>query len=82
MIIFLETKSINEVITLIEEHWPTTTKIINVPLEEALDLYLAEDLYSNEDIPSFNKASVDGYCLLSKDTQGASQAMPSLLKMI
>lgn len=73
-------KSVKETFDIIREafgdfHPGTET----VGIEDALDRVLAEDLYAREDIPAFNRSSVDGYAVLAKDTFGASEAMPAQL---
>src|SRR5947209_5682325 len=44
---------------------PTT----QVPLSEALGLVLAQDIVAQEDIPPFSNSAMDGFALLSKDSQ-------------
>ena len=41
---------------------------------------LAKDLYVNNDIPGFSRATVDGYAVLASDTAGAGEAIPVFLK--
>lgn len=43
---------------------------------------LAEDLYSQVDLPHFNRAAMDGYAVRAKDTFGASASQPAYLKLI
>lgn len=52
-----------------------------VPLLEARGRVLARDLMSPEDLPPFNRSTVDGYAVRSRDTFGASDAMPALLSI-
>jgi molybdopterin molybdotransferase len=47
-----------------------------VPLNEALNRVLAEDIVAKEDLPRFDKSAVDGYALRAEDTAGASQFKP------
>lgn len=42
---------------------------------------LAEDLFSQVDLPHFHRAAMDGYAVKAKDTFGASQSLPAYLKM-
>lgn len=42
---------------------------------------MAEDLYSQVDLPHFHRAAMDGYAVISKDTFGASQSLPAYLKL-
>src|SRR5262249_49283095 len=43
---------------------------------------LAQDLYSRVDLPHFNRAAMDGYAVKSRDTFGASAALPAYLKVV
>ncbi|HHY47815.1 MAG TPA: molybdopterin molybdotransferase MoeA [Firmicutes bacterium] len=54
---------------------------VEVPLLEAAGRILAMDLTSPEDVPSFDRSTVDGYAVRSRDTFGASDAMPALLRV-
>lgn len=52
-----------------------------VPLEEALGRYAARDVVARMDIPSEDRAVVDGYAVRSHDTQLASQTSPAVLRL-
>jgi len=47
-----------------------------IPILEALDRVLAEDVYSEADIPPFPNSAMDGYAVLAADTAGASHQSP------
>src|SRR5258705_6937930 len=47
-----------------------------VPLAAALGRVLAEDIRSPVDVPSFDRANVDGYAVRAADTFGASELQP------
>ena len=51
-----------------------------VSLDEGLGRILASDIFAEEDIPAFNRATVDGYAVHSADTAGAGEAIPVFLK--
>lgn len=51
-----------------------------VPLGAAAGRVLAEDIFSPEAVPTFDRSTVDGFAVRAKDTFGASEALPSLLK--
>ena len=42
---------------------------------------LAEDLRSRVDLPHFDRAGMDGYAVVARDTFGASDALPAYLKL-
>lgn len=52
-----------------------------VPTTQTRGRVLAEDLYSRVDLPHFNRAGMDGYAVLARDTFGASPALPAYLKL-
>lgn len=54
----------------------------SVALEFSLNRVLAEDLSATENIPDFRRSTVDGYALISKDTQGAGESIPSFLSLL
>lgn len=53
-----------------------------VPLTEALGTVLAQDVYSDIDLPPFDNSSMDGYAMRAGDTVGASDADPARLRVI
>ncbi len=53
---------------------PTT----QVPLPEALELVLAQDIVAQEDIPPFSNSAMDGFALLSSDSQPHAGQSPRL----
>ena len=52
-----------------------------VSTTEARGRVLAEDLYSQVDLPHFNRAGMDGYAVIARDTFGASPALPAYLRL-
>jgi molybdopterin molybdotransferase len=56
-------------------------KEVTVPLHQALNRVLAENIIAKEDLPRFDRSAVDGYALRSKDTSGASQFKPALFQI-
>lgn len=53
-----------------------------IPLTEAVNQISAADIVSKENLPPFNRSTVDGYAVKSSDTFGAEEGSPSLLKVI
>lgn len=53
-----------------------------LPLMEALGRAIREDLTVQEDIPGFNRSSVDGYALLGRDTEKAGENAPVRLRVL
>jgi molybdopterin molybdotransferase len=53
-----------------------------VPLREALDRVLAEDVHSSIEHPPWDNSSMDGYAVRSADVAGASAAAPVMLPVL
>lgn len=51
-----------------------------IQIEDACGRVLAYDALSPEDLPSFNRAAMDGYAVRSHETRGASQSSPVRIK--
>ena len=56
----------------------TPLPMIKVPLSKALGHVLAEDVISQEDIPPFANSAMDGFALLSRDSQPHDGQPPRL----
>jgi hypothetical protein len=54
--------------------------IERIPLEAALGRTLAEHVVSPVDVPSFDRANVDGFAVVAEDTYGASEEVPRKVK--
>jgi molybdopterin molybdotransferase len=52
-----------------------------VALEAALGRVLAEDVVARETLPSFARATMDGYAVRAADTHGASEQSPAYLRL-
>lgn len=57
-------------------------RVCEVPLPDALEKVLAEDVYGALDIPGFRRSMVDGYAVQSKDTMGAGESIPVFLQVM
>ncbi len=53
----------------------------NIDINNSLNRISYDDVYSNMDIPEFNKSAVDGYALRSEDVINASINNPARLKI-
>jgi putative molybdopterin biosynthesis protein len=58
---------------------PLATEL--VPLANAWQRVLAEDIVAPVDVPSFDRSNVDGFAIRSADTFGASELRPVRLKL-
>jgi molybdopterin molybdotransferase len=53
-----------------------------VPLADAFRRILARDVVAAEDLPEFDRSTVDGYAVRAQDTSGASAGQPSRLALV
>lgn len=56
-------------------------RAVTVPLHDALNRVIAEDLIAGENLPRFDRSAVDGYAVRAEDTFGASQFKPKILQI-
>lgn len=55
---------------------------LRVPLDDALDSVLANDIVSPIDIPAWTNSAMDGYAARSGDVRGADESAPVRLRVI
>jgi len=55
---------------------------LRVPLDDALDSVLAEDIVSPLDVPAWANSAMDGYAARADDVRGATPAAPVQLRVI
>lgn len=58
-----------------------TLQTESVHLLESHGRIAAETLYSQVDVPAFNRSTVDGYAVKVKEIMGASESIPSILTL-
>lgn len=75
-------KPVNQVIIETKEIISPVQEVEVVSCLEGLGRVLAVDINSNEDIPGFNRSTVDGYAVKAADTFGASENMPGFLEVV
>ena len=71
-----------EAMKIIEENIKPISRIEEVPLHQASGRVLAEDLVAGFNVPSFDRASMDGYAVKAADLTGASYQTPKQLKLV
>ncbi len=54
---------------------------IRLPLTETLGRALAEDVFSQDDIPPFDNSAMDGFAVRAEDLRGATAAAPAALRL-
>ena len=76
---FFKVVTPQEALRLLLEVTPVaTTRISTLAARRRV---LAQNLFSNVDLPHFHRAAMDGYAVKSKDTFGASASLPAYLKL-
>lgn len=78
----LQVKTPADALKIIEESFKgsiSPTEIL--PLHACLGRVIADDVVSNENVPNFNRSSVDGYAVRAADTFGCSDSMSAILKL-
>src|SRR3989449_9136746 len=70
-----------EAARLILEH-VRPLETIRLPLREALDLVLAEDVASPIDLPGWDNSALGGYAVRSADVAGAPSERPAALVVL
>lgn len=73
---------VDEVRSIILKEFKPINKVIEVPIMNAVGLVLAKDIQANEDVPGFNRSTVDGYAVKARDTYGSSESLPSFFNII
>lgn len=76
------TKAEQALKTFLEHLRPRPLESERVPLDEALGRVLAKDIASHIDIPSFDRAAMDGFAVVAEDTFGSLQTNPALLRVV
>jgi molybdopterin molybdotransferase len=76
----------NEVITMLKGHLNlkeiTQSNIEVVDIKTALHRILAEEIVATANLPGFNRSTMDGYAIRAEDSFGATDSLPSYLKIV
>ena len=65
---------------VLERFGSKTGRVEYVSLQEALDRYLGADVIAQEDVPAFDRSTVDGFAVRSADLRGCSDSIPAILQ--
>jgi len=77
---FFKVKTAEDIFKSLRDIKPLGTE--SVPITGALKRVLAEDIISEEDLPGFQRSTMDGYALAAKDSFGASENLPTPLNIV
>lgn len=78
----LKVESLESAKKIIENHILPNNTVEYVDLKNASGRILAQDIISNEDVPNFNRSTVDGYAVIAGDTYGCSESIPAMLDIV
>jgi len=79
---FFKVKTVEETFALIEDKIQAIEQTETRELADALHFVLAEQVVAKENVPSFDRSTVDGYAVRAKDTYGSSESMPGFLDLV
>lgn len=71
-----------EAIKIIMENVEPVTKTEIIPIQESINRVLAVEMVAGFDVPPFDRASMDGYAVKSKDSKGATPETPIRFELI
>ncbi|MEM2901046.1 MAG: molybdopterin molybdotransferase MoeA, partial [Thermoplasmata archaeon] len=74
--------SYKEAKEIIDENIRGIESVENVPILHAAGRVIAEDILAKINVPSFDRASMDGFAVIAEDTFSATQTKPCALKVI
>ncbi len=69
----------DKAIEILRTEFCYTTATERVSVCNSLGRVTAEDVVSEENIPAFDRSTVDGYAVIARDTFGAGENMPAML---
>ncbi|MGJ7920678.1 molybdopterin molybdotransferase MoeA [Neobacillus sp. LXY-4] len=79
---FFKVKTVEETFSLIDRMIAKIGETENRPIADALHYVLAKPVMAKEDVPGFDRSTVDGYAVNAKDTFGTSETMPGFLTVV
>ncbi len=82
MVKLLHVQRMEQIKLTLEDKIKNLLKCETINVSEALNFYIAKDVYTVENVPSFNKSRVDGYAVKFNDCKVASESSPCMLNYI
>lgn len=80
---FFQVKTVEEALITLFSLWsPPETPVETVHLTKCRGRVLGEDVSSLEDIPPYDRSTVDGYAVRAQDTFGATEPLPAILQAV
>jgi len=81
--VFRKLLSVEDALKKLQEHYlakPLGSE--EVPVDKSLGRVLSEDIVSMVDVPSFDRATMDGFAVVAEDTFSAQEDKPVKLKIV
>ncbi|WBW99504.1 molybdopterin molybdotransferase MoeA [Oceanirhabdus sp. W0125-5] len=73
--------SVDETKKILNEAFEEEVYCEDVHIKSALGRIISKDIMASINVPSFRRSTVDGYAVISRDTAGASEAIPAMMKL-
>lgn len=73
--------SVDETKKILNEAFNGEVECEEIDLNKALGRIIYKDIMSDINVPSFRRSTVDGYAVVSQDTAGASDSIPSMMNL-
>jgi len=81
--VFRKLLSVEEALKKLQEHYvPEPLGSEEIPVDKSLGRVLSEDIVSMVDVPSFDRATMDGFAVIAEDTFSAQEEKPVKLKIV
>jgi molybdopterin molybdotransferase len=77
---FFKVKTAEDIFESLKDIKPLGTESVHIT--DALSRILARDIICTEDLPGFQRSTMDGYAIGAKDTFGASENLPSPFNIV
>ena len=72
-----------EALKALAEHFAAPVPSVEqISISNSLGRVVAEEITSSEDLPEFDRSTMDGYAVRSADTFGAAESRPALLTLV
>lgn len=71
-----------EALTLFLDNLPSAPQAESINTAEALGRVLADSVHAPQPLPAFPRSTVDGYAVRALDTHGASETLPTYLRLV
>ena len=74
--------SLQDALDIVQNRMPAAVPPTErLPLGDSCGRILSEDVISDENVPAFDRSTMDGYAVIASDTFGAGAALPAMLKL-